>query len=256
MIVVAVDPGTRNLGWCMMEGDEYLSIVDAGVDDIDNLQKPIIPNLTRGATAWFEKHISMFKLADRVLIEQQFTGPGKGLFTPILVMQTIFVLCSYHFPDKVHLISPSAVKKTFQVVGTYEERKAQVVRMAGLQNLKGRVHDMADCVLMIEYDRRRSCKALVESERRAKNEERRKQLRESIPISPTEPPLKVPRYVPPPRDASPVRSSESDRTPSPGPIPTCKMCNGKLGARRYKTRVPSGGYDCHKCYLRRRRNKL
>lgn len=255
MIVVAIDPGTKNLGWCMMEGVEAMTIEDAGVDEIYNSQTPIMPHLTRGALEWFQNHQSMFIRADRILIEQQFTGPGKGLFTPLLVMQTLYAICLYHFPDKVQLISPSAVKKTFHIVGSYEQRKAQVVRMAGLQNLSGRVHDMADCVLMIEYDRQRNGRLLLEKERRELIEEKRRRIRQSIPVQRDQSPIRAPVPQRPSPESSPEPSSESDRTPSPQPEPRCKMCGDRLGARKYKSRVASGGHDCHKCYLRRRRNR-
>lgn len=146
---LAIDPGTSNLGWVLQDDG---GILDAGVDSIWQSQKPVHLTLSRATIQWYRARRALFEQADRVLIEQQYyTKAFMGVFPPLIVMEVLFALCEFEFPGKAVLLSSAAVKGHFEIKGTYDQRKKQVVEKAGLQHLQGRVHDIADCVLLCQY---------------------------------------------------------------------------------------------------------
>jgi hypothetical protein len=128
----------------------------AGVDTVWLKQPHIHATLTKAVVEWFEQHRSYFESADRILIEQQYLAKGSNaVFPPMIVMEVLLSVGTLLWPGKTRLVHAGSLKNHFQIRGTYDERKAQVVRLAGLDHLRGRVHDIADCLLMIEYDKTR-----------------------------------------------------------------------------------------------------
>lgn len=151
--VLAIDPGTTNLGWAYVVGTD---IEAAGVDTVWLKQPHIHATLTKAVVDWFEQHRSHFEQADRILIEQQYLAKGSSsVFPPMIVMEVLLTIGTLLWPGKTRLVHAGSLKNHYQIRGTYDERKAQVVRLAGLDHLRGRVHDIADCLLMVEYDKTR-----------------------------------------------------------------------------------------------------
>lgn len=182
--VLAIDPGTTNLGWALMTGEE---ILDCGLDTVWREQPDVFQSLAKSTVAWFKEKEYIFAEADVVLIEQQYQGKSfLQVFKPYIVMSTLYACCELTFPGKIKTISPSAVKAYFNVKGTYEERKGQVVKLAGLGNMNGRMHDIGDCVLMVQYHRARNAAqaehAKVQAAREAKRAAVRAKLLEKVPI--------------------------------------------------------------------------
>ena len=165
MWVLAIDPGTSNLGWVLMNGSD---IVSAGVDHVWTHTSPIHATLVPAVVAWYQRNRPNFLMADRILIEQQYQAKGTiGSFPPLVVMEVLMACVELELPGKLRLIHAGSLKTNYKIVGTYEQRKAQVVQLAGLGHLNGRVHDIADCVLMIDYDKtldERTAEALVRME--------------------------------------------------------------------------------------------
>lgn len=221
--VLAIDPGTSNLGWALMTGEE---IIDCGLDTIWRDQPDVFQSLAIATVSWFTEKEHIFAEADVVLIEQQYQGKSMlQVFKPYIVMTTLFACCELRFPGKIKTISPSAVKAFFGVKGGYEERKAQVVKLAGLGNIEGRMHDIADCVLMVQYYRARNAAkaehAKLQAAREAKRAEVRAKLLEKVPIKS--------------RDKSPQRSLQ------------CTVCQELV------TKLCKGA--CKRCYQRAYREK-
>ena len=226
MRVLAIDPGTTNLGWAYIENEE---IIDCGLDTIWVDQPNVTVSLTKATIDWMREHETMFAEADQILIEHQFQGKSMlQVFKPYTVMSSLFAATEYMWPNKVQLVSPSAVKAYFGIGGTYEERKAQVVKLAGLGNMAGRMHDIGDCILMVQYVQ---AKNLANEERKkqlaareAKRAAVRAKLLEKVPIKS--------------RDKSPTRAKLSVQ---------CKVCEELV------PKLTKGA--CRKCYQRAYREK-
>lgn len=230
---LAIDPGTTNLGWVLYDND----ILDCGLDTIWLNQKPARQSLTKAVVLWYREHSHLFADADEVLIEQQYSPLNvMGVFPPLIVMEVLYALCEFEYPGKATLISAAAVKKHYEITGSYEDRKAQVVRIAGLHHLQGRVHDIADCVLLCWY---RDFQKKAASEKLAAASAKA-QLRAK---------LRAQHTIHQVRDASPIR-------PPPSPqVMACRLCGSteNLIGRRKRNEIL-----CKPCYQReyRRQRKL
>lgn len=232
---LAIDPGTTNLGWVLYGDDE---IVDCGLDTIWLNQKPARQSLTNAVVGWYRDHSHLFSEADEVLIEQQYSPAHvMGIFPPLIVMEVLFALSQFEYPGKATLISAAAVKKHYEITGSYEDRKTQVVRLAGLNHLQGRVHDIADCVLLCWY---RDFQKKAASEKAAA-QNAKAQLRAKLRAQHTAHSV---------RDLSPVRAA-----PASPQVMACKLCGAvdNLIGRRKRNEIL-----CKPCYQReyRRQRKL
>jgi hypothetical protein len=218
MKVIAIDPGTTNLGWCYVVDDE---VVTASVDKIWSQQTPVHMTLIPNTVNWYRPLRELFKEADLVLIELQYMSRGHyGLFHPMIVMETIIACCELDFPGKIKTIQSSAVKNHFQIRGTYEERKKEVVRKAGLNHLDGRVHDIADCLLMIDYEKAKQRKVEDAAQEAWERDKARKRIQFKIES----------------RDRSPERYAG---------VRKCLTCSSIA----HKTYVKRGkGFICGNCY--------
>jgi hypothetical protein len=149
---LSIDPGTSNLGWAF---GTTAHIDEAGVDAIwvRGKSEGIREGVRQATVAWYKTHHHYFEAADRVLVELQFTSSKTlGIFPPMVVMDTILSCCDLEFPGKATHVSARAVKQRFGISGDYADRKSQVVERVGLKSFPGRMHDIADCILMMEYD--------------------------------------------------------------------------------------------------------
>jgi hypothetical protein len=222
---LAIDPGTTNLGWVVMQGTD---IVDAGLDMIWKYQSPIHLSLIRAVIGWYRDHSHIVADCPRIIIEHQYQGKGTtGTFPPLIVMQTLVSLLEFERPGVVELVHPFAVKNHFKIRGTYDDRKRQVVELAGLAHLEGRVHDIADCVLMIEYARSKDEKLAISLLRSTERDRKRKAIRDAA------------------RDPSPKRS----HSPPPKSCCKCSTLSAKLYVRRGR------GHICGNCYGKEYRSK-
>lgn len=177
---LSIDPGTSNLGWAFGTAD---SIDEAGVDNIW-MQKATggkRESIRHATIAWYRDHHRYFEDADKVLVELQYTSTKTlGVFPPMVVMDTILALVEFEFPGKGTHISARAVKQRFKITGDYASRKAQVVEFVGLGGLPGRMHDIADCILMMQYEEER--KATPISSILAEKRARRAAIRDRSPV--------------------------------------------------------------------------
>ena len=149
--ILAIDPGTLNLGWAYTENGQ---VHEAGVDKVWVKTSPIHMTLVPAVVRWYRERREYFSKSDLVLIELQYMNKGSyGVFAPMIVMEVIISCCELEFPGKIKTVQSSAIKQHFKISGSYEERKKEVVRVAGLDHLDGRVHDIADCLLMVDYER-------------------------------------------------------------------------------------------------------
>jgi hypothetical protein len=241
MKVFAIDPGTANLGWVFMEDGD---ILDAGVDHVWTYETPIHPSINEAMVGWFRAKLEQLRSADRILIEHQYTTKGAvSAFLPLLVMEILCTLVMYEYPGKLVLVHPAGLKKFYEIRGTYAERKNQVVRLAGLSHLAGRVHDIADCVLMVDYWLKQNASPEVARKQAQKQQKLRAKLMaqhspksEDSENTPSESPHLSPELRI--RDESPPRRPV-DRS--------CAKCKTSHSSRWYKMGLL---YQCTSCYYR------
>lgn len=149
MRVVGVDVGYRNLGLAEYtytgNGEGHLSFKKR----IDISEYACRPNCRLHHSSHSADYIShfianysdLFESAEAVVIERQ---PPGGL-------QAVEALLYSALRGKAVLVNPISLHKHFQYDHLdYEERKEEAVRIAGLSG-PGRLHDIADAVLLARY---------------------------------------------------------------------------------------------------------
>lgn len=154
MIIVAIDPGIRNLGWSVYDTVKE-SFVSFGrydlLKDQPKAKHTKYPDLVRD---FIDASKDVFNLADAITIEIQMVAKFK-------VIQTAF---QCFFWDKSHLISPRSVRCHFDIsTGNYaKNKKASVNKILELdiptKNKqwferfdKSKRDDVADAILIALY---------------------------------------------------------------------------------------------------------
>lgn len=162
-IIVAIDPGFKNLGWSIAEKrGEELVFLAGGVCDLCEQGDVYKPKTMVACISDF-----VDQLCDKLpkdtqvnwVIEQQFYNPkARALSCKLLILQGFLVGYlegRFDCSDQVRvcMLSPSAVKKYYKLCsGDNAENK---VRMLGLLRDRFGVdlknHHIADCVLLSIY---------------------------------------------------------------------------------------------------------
>lgn len=154
--IISIDPGLRNLGWVMMQDRQVLRY---GNDALNYGAKPNNANINSAVVEWMRMRQDLFTSCDVVLIELQFMNTNstynRGTFWPLTVMHKIAAVAEWIKPNSVHLVHAGSVKKHFNITGTYNERKAEVVNRFG-QHLPDRTaddrwHDACDAMINAWY---------------------------------------------------------------------------------------------------------
>jgi len=149
MKIVGFDVGYRNLAYAILDVDENFEVRVKDTERVDISEFRCDQNCPLHHTShvcdlishFFFNRQNVFKDVDLFLIERQ---PPGGL-------KDVEALLFNHLRDKAILISPNALQRHFAINHlTYDERKERVVRITGLSG-SGRLHDMADAILIAKF---------------------------------------------------------------------------------------------------------
>jgi Holliday junction resolvasome RuvABC endonuclease subunit len=152
MIVLAFDPGLRNLAWCLMDNGVVRDIDRADIFTGGTIQQCDAFN---SISSFCDRMASAFAMADLVVIERQFIDNKIRLSGCLSVVQTVLQCQSY---GKHVLVHASTIKKTFATHrGTHKLNKVAAVECAKRLNpalfasMCGKLDDLADAFLLAWY---------------------------------------------------------------------------------------------------------
>ena len=114
MLVVAIDPGLRNLGWSLYDTRKEIFLNFGRYDLLEGQPKTMHTKYAHLVKAFVDASKSVFDRADAVCIEIQMTAKFKVIAT------------AFHcfFWDKSHLVSPKSVRHYFKIsTGNYAKNK-------------------------------------------------------------------------------------------------------------------------------------
>lgn len=114
MIVVAIDPGIRNLGWSVYDTSAEKFLNFGRYDLVQGHPKKMHTKYAELVRAFVDASSAVFEMADVVCIEMQMTAKFK-------VIATAF---QCFFWEKSHLVSPRSVRCHFGIsTGDYAKNK-------------------------------------------------------------------------------------------------------------------------------------
>ncbi len=178
MIIVAIDPGIRNLGWSVYDDTKNQFISFGRYDllkDQPKTKHTKYPDLVHDFIAASK---DVFDLADAIVIEIQMAAKFK-------VIQTAF---QCFFWEKSHLISPRSVRCHFKIsMGNYaKNKKASVTKIPELdiptknklwfeRFEKSKRDDVADAILLgLYYSQKGRQKAEKDRQKAQKTKKRKR----------------------------------------------------------------------------------
>lgn len=128
MRILGVDPGTVNLGYGVVDGEEEIHMVDCGVVNVP-AQLPI-ENRLRCLYTELSKVIARHKPTE-VAIEEPFIGHNVRTAFAIGKAQAVAILAAANKGLPVYCYSPARVKK--QITSYGQSDKQQVQEMVRIQ---------------------------------------------------------------------------------------------------------------------------
>tara|TARA_B100000780_G_scaffold277398_2_gene248010 strand:+ start:108 stop:629 length:522 start_codon:yes stop_codon:yes gene_type:complete len=173
MIIVAIDPGLRNLGWSVYDTTKSTFISFGRYDLLKDQPKAKHTKYPQLVHEFITASKEVFQRADAVLIEIQMSAKFK-------VIQTAF---QCFFWEKSHLISPRSVRCYFDIsTGNYAKNKKASVEKIPLLEIpkknkqwferfdKSKRDDVADAMLLaLYYDQRIVSGKEKDSKKRKRN---------------------------------------------------------------------------------------
>lgn len=156
MKVLALDPGLRNLAFCLM--DSKGEILEVGRSDIFQGKKIEISTACEYMCEWIDNHEALFDMADVVVIEKQFQDNKITLSSCLLIVQTL-LHCKARQKSKVVILHAMTIKKFFNTAkATHRLNKAASVQCAlglspSLRSMckDSKIDDICDAFLMCTY---------------------------------------------------------------------------------------------------------
>ena len=152
MIILAIDPGLRNLAYCVMNNGAVQEINKSDIFCGELIQSS---NAFECISAFCDRMAPLFEAADLVVIERQFIDAKIKLSTCLSIVQTVLQCRSY---KKHVLVHAGTIKKVFN---THRENhrlnKAAAVQRATEINpnlftgVGGKLDDLADAFLLAHY---------------------------------------------------------------------------------------------------------
>ena len=143
MRVLSIDPGTRNMGWCLWDG----KLVDFGVVDLQKVCK----GTDYPKKIWALRETGFFDRADVILVERQMQSKMKMLACAIRCF----------FWDKTIMIAPQSVRRHFKTLMKKHasNKKAHVAHarehVQGALAIKFEQHkkkdDISDAIMQVLY---------------------------------------------------------------------------------------------------------
>lgn len=128
MRILGVDPGTVNLGYGVVEGEEGLHMVDCGVVDVS--ARLSMEERLRFLYSELSKLIAIYK-PDEVAIEEPFIGHNVRSAFAIGKAQAVAILAATNQGLPIYYYSPAKVKK--QITSYGQSDKQQVQEMVRVQ---------------------------------------------------------------------------------------------------------------------------
>jgi hypothetical protein len=135
MLVLGIDPGLRNLGYCMMHNGMCVLV---GLDDLYEGGE-IVHAAAHGATMrWVEGHADLIEAADEVLVEKQFVDAKVAVSGALVVVMAVLQTVAH---GKCRVVHASTIK------GAYRTRRGNhVLNKKAAQELLVKLQpDMARC---------------------------------------------------------------------------------------------------------------
>ena len=152
MIILAIDPGLRNLAWCVMENGH---VTDLNRSDIFGGGNVSTCDTFAAISSWCDRHASLFEMANVVVIEKQFIDSKLRLSSCLATVQTVLQCRSY---QKHILVHAGTIKRMYSTSrGNYRlNKQASIERAVSLNPIlfekqSGKLDDMADCYLLAHY---------------------------------------------------------------------------------------------------------
>jgi len=128
MCILGVDPGTINLGYGVVDGEEEMHMVDCGVIKLPS-QLPMEERL-RSLYAELSKIIAKYKPSE-VAIEEPFIGRNVRSAFAIGRAQAIAILAAVNQGLSIYYYSPARIKQ--QITSYGQSDKQQVQEMVRIQ---------------------------------------------------------------------------------------------------------------------------
>jgi hypothetical protein len=123
MNILAIDPGYKNLGWCVWHNGD----VKVERTDIFNGQDFHYDRVFFLIRQWCRNHDDLFKAADIVVIEKQWPGHHMGQIS--CVLQVIMTVLQMYAGEKHVLVNPNDVKRYFNTsMGSHRLNKDAAVK--------------------------------------------------------------------------------------------------------------------------------
>ena len=152
MIILAIDPGLRNLAWCLTENNVVRDMNKADIFCGNPIQTC---DAYTAITSFCERMSVHFETADLVVIERQFVDNKIKLSSCLSIVQTVLQCWSH---KKHVLVHAGTIKKIFATHrGSHKLNKLAAVERATALNpllfnsLSGKVDDLADAFLLAWY---------------------------------------------------------------------------------------------------------
>ena len=143
MRVLSIDPGTRNMGWCLWDGQ----LIDFGVVDLQEVCK----GTDYPKKIWALRETGFFERADIILVERQMQSKMKMLACAIRCF----------FWERTIMIAPQSVRRHFKTIMKKHSsnKKAHVAHarkyLHGTLAIKFEKHkkkdDISDAIMQVLY---------------------------------------------------------------------------------------------------------
>ncbi len=166
-IIIAIDPGYKNLGWVIAEytreeTKSHFKVIEMGVSSVAEWNDKDMINLVSGVSAWVEelrqKVSKLTHFVPRVFIEKQYaTGSLRFVGQRLQLLETVLFTSLYEtlkftmlelYDKPIILLSSSAIKSFFGIRTTSrEQNKIKLIALLKDQyNIKVDNEHIADCI--------------------------------------------------------------------------------------------------------------
>ena len=177
MIIVAIDPGIKNLGWSVYDSSKNTFISFGRYNLLKDQPKEKHTKYADLVYDFISASKDVFDMADAIVIEIQMAAKFK-------MIQTAF---QCFFWGKSHLISPRSVRCYFKIsTGNYNKnKKASVEKIPQLQISQTNKHwferfdkakrdDVADAILIALYYYEKGLEVAEKKKKKAENKKRKR----------------------------------------------------------------------------------
>jgi len=152
-LVLAIDPGIRNLAYCVM--DMHGTVLQINRVDLFNGNEIVVAQVFDQIHAWCEQTQSLFDMCDRIVCEKQYMNTKITISWCLLVVETVIRCFAKEKFVHVHAMS---IKRAYHTsTGDYRKNKQAAVQRAlslcPLLNQTGhtKIDDLCDAYLLAHF---------------------------------------------------------------------------------------------------------